>query len=1227
MSITVTPLPIYTVPDLTAGFGVGAGVELGTSNMAGLVPLEEAIGVDLYSQEPAIQGVVLKALENMGTARRFSSSTPLNEGVWALPPDRGRPLPDPSIPPVPMRLAAGASQAIGLSTGMRMSLELNQRLELSQSMRLELTLTQALQSSNADYYAGLYANAKKLRIRLESLGLDFEVALVSRLDLPEMMHLGSAGLMAYGFPFVMEDFFVDLGQEERDRFIQLVAVHEYGEVIFGNHHMASLLELAVAKHWGVLEGYLEFLESRYAAKFRDVALHRLRGPLLQGLKEENFDIPEEDLAAESEWFPPSGEEAQVLAARRVLEQYPVSDAVAERFEAAVRDDMKISEGELNEWVQYITALEQTRAFYAKALQDAAEAKDALTLRLAVFRVLGVMAYEDEEGILGTALLEPELEEKLITQFWTDFKNRVTESQPSLAADPLWEAEPGYLYELACMDASIWRNLKLELKLLEWGDERKKIEKFRRRAWGYALKTARSMAGQEEAFRSYSKTIDWYEKLETELEGTIQQFKTRTRKKTPRGFLDRTDYEIAIREELLSEIFGNETFEKAGGPAWGMIEEILADREVFLPEVHRTRLAYLAEFWREAEAKTKRKIERVLRSLNLKWEKIAERHQVGELPAELALVLAEDALQKGRAYFTTDFQVPVETLPYQLASSDGDFAEVLASYRGLFCRRVAQTGKIDPPLFKQALKQTSDFWQFFHGCFVRDAKPVFELAAAYVEVLPQLNQALAGLTPEALWQKLNLRSVLDWQEEGPETKVDLFSPGGLPLDVYLQSYSASDAPKNPEKLLGWGKAKVLQTLFDPLLRLHNRRYDQIQLDLYAEWIRRSAAPEAPAGYFRIDKAALDTFWDATKERLQSMGIGTFGDFEELLADVAQSGLDVGDLGKLFETLNEKEGYDRYGTLGTRVKNFLRRRLERIEGVVAEDAPEAKAWFDHFATILDHYEGLEDLSAEKIGEELRDIFEEDRNIGDGSQGENVLRLCALYALRAIQQGQLFLNMHEVRQFLSDEFDADRAMLREKHLDDYLPTHNGALWKSFTLKALGNDSYDRVGFLEEEARRELMEQILRERRGAPAVLNGSEHANLRDHWRDVIEKLTHFSNELDMAERLLLDVFKDVAAFRTKTMKDGISPPFDDRLWETRQAWVLLHIRAGKTFKDGADILARMPKALLPSGKRHAGSRETLGFLSHLLRSTGNSASEQRQRYAQEIAAHLRQQKRAK
>lgn len=136
------------------------------------------------------------------------------------------------------------------TSGLRLTLEVTQRL------LLEMTVSMSIQSLFSAW-GSIYDQAEKRQYNKH--GLDFEYAVVRREDFPYLLSIGSAGLSLGDMRFVMEDFFIDLSEEERERFIEAVAVHEYGESVFNNHHQASLLEFEVVRRDGFLERYLEML--------------------------------------------------------------------------------------------------------------------------------------------------------------------------------------------------------------------------------------------------------------------------------------------------------------------------------------------------------------------------------------------------------------------------------------------------------------------------------------------------------------------------------------------------------------------------------------------------------------------------------------------------------------------------------------------------------------------------------------------------------------------------------------------------------------------------------------------------------------------------------------------------------------------------------------------------------------------------------------------------------
>lgn len=177
------------------------------------------------------------------------------------------------------RPAMAAMPSLGLTQSLR------------QEHRLEQKLQQSIQLSLQDPYSGMcaiYAQAQKKTYNKH--GMQFEYACVKRSEVPLIVAMGSAGMRWGDMIFVVEDYFPDSGTRPgfREQFNELVAVHEFGERLWSNHHQASMLEFAIAQKEGILEEYLDFLKGRYLLKFRDVVYERMLPELCEklGLKED-----------------------------------------------------------------------------------------------------------------------------------------------------------------------------------------------------------------------------------------------------------------------------------------------------------------------------------------------------------------------------------------------------------------------------------------------------------------------------------------------------------------------------------------------------------------------------------------------------------------------------------------------------------------------------------------------------------------------------------------------------------------------------------------------------------------------------------------------------------------------------------------------------------------------------------------------------------------------------
>jgi len=160
------------------------------------------------------------------------------------------------------------SQRPELSLQQQQRLELNQQLVLTQRMSLELYFE--LQ----DFFNGLYDGAKKKTY--DKHGMQFEYAVVKKKDLPKRMldcgpgftvfRCDSEGNVDGAMLFVVEDYL----SYTHPPFLEIVAVHEYGEGLMLGHREASVLEWGVAKREGFLKDYLNWVEANFPSKIADM---------------------------------------------------------------------------------------------------------------------------------------------------------------------------------------------------------------------------------------------------------------------------------------------------------------------------------------------------------------------------------------------------------------------------------------------------------------------------------------------------------------------------------------------------------------------------------------------------------------------------------------------------------------------------------------------------------------------------------------------------------------------------------------------------------------------------------------------------------------------------------------------------------------------------------------------------------------------------------------------
>jgi len=296
-------------------------------------------------------------------------------------------------------------------------------MRMDQSHSLELRLSQKLELRHGLSLGDLHSSWRRIydtaeKRQYQKHGLDFEYAVVRRKDFPYMLHIGSAGLSFDGMRFVMEDFFLDpaINAETRKKMVELIAVHEYGESIFYDHHQASLLEFAVAKNEGILEHYLETLHSKYFLKFRDVAMHRMGKELESALEEKglNLEIPMEKDG------PPDSKDPSHLSALQLRDGFRWPAGLRNHFANALDEDFELARERVRDWASQLVVNEQVRAYLDRALEQAYRAGlEAMTeqkplddtlvaVESAFYRELHPLYREIENGVLDENLFQEDI---------------------------------------------------------------------------------------------------------------------------------------------------------------------------------------------------------------------------------------------------------------------------------------------------------------------------------------------------------------------------------------------------------------------------------------------------------------------------------------------------------------------------------------------------------------------------------------------------------------------------------------------------------------------------------------------------------------------------------------------------------------------------------------------------------------------------------------------------
>lgn len=324
-------------------------------------------------------------------------------------------------------LAHGEGPTLGPS--LRQSLELRQTLELTLSLP-------AIFSE----WDSIYGSAEK-RV-YDKQGLQFEYAVVRRMEFPYMLAIGTAGLCANGRLFVMEDFFLDLPEGERSRIVELIAVHEYGERLFEDHHQASLLEFAIAQEEGFLGRYLEILQEKYFLKIRDISLHRMGEELreaIEGLGAKVQDIEKEEGVGEKE----VEGEGSARRASELRESFRWPADLRERFgeEALPADYEGLARSKIRDWASYIVASEQAIAYLNRAGEGAVRSGLAaresggdteeilFQMEVAFYEVLEGLAREIEEDVFEEKHFVGDLVGRALQEVCESIKARVQLDHP------------------------------------------------------------------------------------------------------------------------------------------------------------------------------------------------------------------------------------------------------------------------------------------------------------------------------------------------------------------------------------------------------------------------------------------------------------------------------------------------------------------------------------------------------------------------------------------------------------------------------------------------------------------------------------------------------------------------------------------------------------------------------------------------------------------------------
>lgn len=317
-------------------------------------------------------------------------------------------------------LMAGAHELIAFSKGEGLGAE----AAFMPGMRLRLTIQTALQLTQQlqhrsidDEFRRVYQNANMKTVNFA--GLEFSYASVSRKDLPYLVAIGSMGMSFEDMNFVVHDFFQmeQVPNVLRPHLEMIVAVHEYGELVFGDHHQASLLEFAVVQQLGILPEYLDFLYRDNKIKFRDVALNRMGASFRQSL--ESYGIDGNALITSLSASPNNDTDASSKKRAEALkDSFRWPKGYESRYQNLWLENHHDVADRMQNWAKIVMTAEQVRGYMNKAAASAFSA---------------AQAFLERDGEIGEAIKNAEL------AFYGDLKDLNDELQGVLDINELKDA--------------------------------------------------------------------------------------------------------------------------------------------------------------------------------------------------------------------------------------------------------------------------------------------------------------------------------------------------------------------------------------------------------------------------------------------------------------------------------------------------------------------------------------------------------------------------------------------------------------------------------------------------------------------------------------------------------------------------------------------------------------------------------------------------------------------